>query len=225
MEHKDNSIRTLFDFVHLVIYIFTYPSAYRMGVLFQMVYSAFLLLFFVLNLLVIISTSSSTTASPFSSFVSNPFPLITHFLVFSSDFATMIRFEPKRGWILNEEKKFRLYLSGVNLQNSFIAFSSSDDECKSNDYISPIYSLSSAPVIELNVELQTISKPHSLIYVCLLISSNISLSLPNNTELFNATQLRGAYFTFLREKSRLSFSTRICLILMLFIVSGFFRYT
>jgi metal transporter CNNM len=135
---------------------------------------------------------------------------------------TVITFEPKHGWLLNEERKFRLYLSGINLQNSSIVFSSSIDECTSSDFISPIYSLSSASIIEINVELQSISKSHSSIYMCLLSSSNHSLTLMNDTNTQNATQLVGAYFTFLREKGRLPFAAKICLILMLFIVSGFF---
>jgi metal transporter CNNM len=137
---------------------------------------------------------------------------------------TVITFEPKHGWLLNEERKFRLYISGINLQNSSIVFSSSIDECTSTDYISPIYSLSSSSIIEINVELQSISKSHSSIYVCLLSSSssNLLLTLTNNTNTQNATQLVGAYFTLLREKGRLPFAAKICLILMLFIVSGFF---
>jgi len=138
---------------------------------------------------------------------------------------TVITFEPKRGWLLNEEKKFRLYLTGINLQNSSIVFSSSLDECTLEDYISPIYPLTSPSINEINVELQPILKSHSSVYVCLLTSINDSLSilLNNNTETKNATQLEGAFFTFLREKGRLPFAAKICLILMLFIVSGFFR--
>jgi hypothetical protein len=176
-------------------------------------------LFVILNLFNLSSTTTTTTLSPL--ILLNNFPLITHFLVFSSNLETVITFEPKHGWLLNEERKFRLYLSGHNLQNSSIVFSSSIDECTSNDYISPIYSLSSASIIELDVELPSISKSHSSIYVCLLTSSNTSsFTLLNNT---NATQLEGAYFIFLREKGRLPFAAKICLILMLFIVSGFFR--
>jgi metal transporter CNNM len=136
---------------------------------------------------------------------------------------TVITFEPKHGWLLNEEKKFRLYISGINLQNSSIVFTSSIDECTLNDYISPIYSLSSASIIEIDVELQSITKSHSSIYVCLLTQSNISLlTISNNTDSQNATPLVGAYFILLREKGRLPFAAKICLILMLFIVSGFF---
>jgi len=188
-----------------------------------MLYSILTCLFFILNYLHISSTTTTTTLSPL--ILSNHYPLITHFLVFSSDFETVITFEPKHGWIINDERKFRLYLSGIHLQNSSIVFSSSIDECTFNDYISPIYSLSSSSIIEINVELQSISKAHSSIYICLLTPANLTLSLLNNntTDLQNATQLDGAYFTFLREKSRLPFAAKICLILMLFIVSGFFR--
>ncbi len=186
-----------------------------------MLYSIVTCLFFILNLVNIYSTTT-TTLSPL--ILSNNSPLITHFLVFSSNLETVITFEPKHGWLLNEEKKFRLYLSGINLQNSSIVFSSSIDECTLDDHISPIYPLSSSSsIIEINVELPSISKSHSAIYVCLL-TSNQSLSIINNTTMNsqNATQLEGAYFIFLREKSRLPFAAKICLILMLFIVSGFF---
>ena len=146
-------------------------------------------------------------------------PSITHFLVFSSNLETVITFEPKHGWLLNEERKFRLYLSGYNLQNTSLVFSSSLDECTPDDYISPIYSLSSSSssIVELNVELESVSKAHSSIYTCLLTSLNHSL-----TNATNASQLSSAYFIFVREKSRLPFAAKICLILMLFIVSGFF---
>jgi hypothetical protein len=187
-----------------------------------MLYSFFLCLFFILNLLNISSTTTTTTSSPLT--VSSKSPLITHFLVFASNLETVISFEPKHGWILNEERKLRLHLSGINLQNSSIVFTPSVDECTSNDYISPIYSLSSAAIIELDVELQSISKSHSSIYVCLLTPSNTSLALSNNkSESENVMQLDGPYFTLLREKGRLPFAAKICLILMLFIVSGFFR--
>jgi len=186
-----------------------------------MLYSIVTYLFFILNLINICFTTTTTTLSPLA--LSYNSPLITHFLVFSSNLETVITFEPKHGWLLNEEKKFRLYLSGINLQNSSIVFSSSIDECTLDDHISPIYPLSSSSINEINVELQSISKSHSSIYVCLLTNLNQSLSITNNTNLQNITQLEGAYFIFLREKSRLPFAAKICLILMLFIVSGFFR--
>ncbi len=187
-----------------------------------MLYSIVTCLFFILNLFNTSSTTTTSTLSPL--IVANNSPLITNFLVFSSDLETVITFEPKHGWLLNEERKFRLYLSGVNLQNSSFVFSASPDECTSNDYISPIYTLSSASINEINVELQSISKSHASIYVCLLSRTNLSLSLSNNkTESQNISPLSGAYFTFLREKGRLPFAAKICLILMLFIVSGFFR--
>ncbi|CAF5027340.1 unnamed protein product, partial [Rotaria sp. Silwood1] len=183
-------------------------------------YSIFICLYVILNF---VNVSSTTITAPrtikttLSSLVSsNQTPLITHFLVFSSNLETVIRFEPKQGWILNEEKKFRLYLSGINLQKSSLVFSASVNKCTSNDYISPIYSLSSTSIIEINVELQSISKSHSLVYVCLLTSWNTSLSIlnNNNTESHSAKQLESAYFTFVREKSRLPFSAKICLILI-----------
>ena len=174
-------------------------------------------LFFLFNLFNSSSATTTTTLSPLTLTTNAPF--ITHLLVFSSNLETVITFEPKHGWLLNEERKFRLYLSGINLQNSSLVFSSSLDECSPDDYISPIYPLSPASIIEINVELPSISKSHSSIYFCLIPSSNRSLLLPNST---NATQLEGAYFIFLREKGRLPFAAKICLILMLFIVSGFF---
>ncbi|CAF3899413.1 unnamed protein product [Rotaria sordida] len=191
-------------------------------------YSIFICLYFILNLLNNVSSTTTTTKTIKTTLspliISNHVPLITHFLVFSTNFETVIRFEPKYGWILNEEKKFRLYLSGINLQNSSLVFSASLNKCTSNDYISPIYSLSSTSINEINVELQSMSKSHSLVYICLLTSSNTSLSLlnNNNTKPHNAKQLEGVYFTFLREKGRLPFAAKIFLILMLFIVSGFF---
>ncbi|CAF2496327.1 unnamed protein product [Rotaria sp. Silwood2] len=191
-------------------------------------YSIFVCLYFILNLVNISSSTTRTIKTTLPPLVqSNHTPLITHFLVFSSNSETVIRFEPKNGWILNDEKKIRLYLSGLNLQKSSLVFSASVNKCTLNDYISPIYSLSSTSIIEIDVELQSISKSHSLVYICLLTSSNTSLSLLNNNnnhnnELHNVAQLEGVYFTFVREKSRLPFSAKICLILMLFIVSGFF---
>ncbi|CAF4175432.1 unnamed protein product, partial [Rotaria socialis] len=168
------------------------------------------------------ATTTTTTLSPL--ILSNPVPLINNFLVFSSNLETIIKFDPNYGWLLNDEKKLRLYISGINLQNSSLVFSASLNKCTSSHFISPVYSLSSSSsIIELNIELQSLSKTRPLAYICLLSPSDISLSLlNNNTESYNGTQFAGAYFTFLREKSRLPFAAKICLILMLFIVSGFF---
>jgi hypothetical protein len=187
-----------------------------------MLYSISTCLFLLLNLPYTSSTTTTTPAlSPLIS--SNYSPFITHFLVYASNMETVITFEPKHGWLIKEERDFRLYLSGYNLQNSSIVFSASIDECTSSDYISPIYTLSSALIHEINVVLKGAPKGHSSVYICLLTSSNVSLSLSNNTEIYNATQLEGSFFTFLREKGPLPFAAKICLILMLFIVSGFFR--
>jgi hypothetical protein len=187
-----------------------------------MLYAILTCLFFILNLFNKSSTTTTTTTlSPLLAL--NHSPLITHFLVFSSNLETVVTFDPKHGWILNEERKFLLYISGIHLQNRSIVFSASADECTSNDYISPIYTLSSASIIEINVELQSTSKSHSSVYVCILTPLNLSSSLLNNTESQNATQLEGPYFTFLREKGRLPFAAKICLILTLFIISGFYR--
>lgn len=188
-----------------------------------MLYLIYLCLFFLINNFIISSTAITNTISP--SVLTDRSPFILHFLVFSSNLETVITFEPKRGWLLNDEKTFRLYVTGFNLQNTSIVFSSSLGECTSDDFVSPIYPLTSSQIHDLNVELQPISKSHSSIYVCLLRSTNDSLTIlsNNSTESRNATQLEGAFFTLLREKSRLPFAAKICLILMLFIVSGFFR--
>jgi hypothetical protein len=176
--------------------------------------------FFILNILNVLSTTT-TTRKPLSSLKSSEIkPLITHILVFSSDLETIISFEPKHGWMLNEEKKFRLYLSGSNLQNSSIVFSASADECTPNEFISPIYQLSSASIIELDVKLKSPAKGRSSVFLCLLPSVKSKL---NDSLSQNATQLEGPYFTFTRDKSTIPFAAKICLILMLFLVSGFFR--
>ncbi len=171
----------------------------------------------ILNILNVLSKPTVTTTSLK---VLNDKPLITQFLVFSSDSETIISFEPKLGWMLGEENKLRLYVSGFNLENNSIVFSASANECTSSDFISPMYRLSSASIIELDINLKGASKAHSSIFLCLIPSS---VSKLNETLSENGTQLVGAYYTFLREKSRLPFPARICLILMLFVVSGFFR--
>lgn len=190
----------------------------------------FVFIFLYLALHILIASSTNVTDISTSSIwtISSSVPLINHFLVYSSNLEKIIRFEPKLGWILNDEKKLHLYISGINLQNSSLVFSASINKCTPNDYISPIYSLSSSSssssIIELNVELSSISKLQSTVYICLLPASNISaFSSYNNIESFNGTLLEGPYFTFLREKSLLPFSAKICLILTLFLVSGFFR--
>ncbi|CAM4842949.1 unnamed protein product, partial [Rotaria magnacalcarata] len=191
----------------------------------EIMYNIFICLCFILNLLNISSTTTTTTTTTLLPLIlPNPVPLINNFLVFSSNLETSIKFDPNYGWLLNDEKKLRLFISGINLRNSSLVFSASLNKCTSSHFISPVYSLSSSPsIIELNIELQSLSKTHPLAYICLLSSSDISLSLlNNNTESYNGTQLAGAYFTFLREKSQLPFTAKICLILMLFIVSGFF---
>jgi hypothetical protein len=185
-----------------------------------MMCDAFLWLLFTLNILNILTKSilATTTFPPFESLDNKP--LITQFLVFSSNSETVIPFERKNGWILNEENKLRLYISGVNLKNHSIVFSSSPNECTPSDFISPIYRLSSAAIIKLNVKLKGVSKTHSSIFLCLLSSSRLEL---NQTVEQNGTLLEGPYFTFIREKSVLPFAAKLCLILMLFMVSGFFR--
>jgi hypothetical protein len=175
--------------------------------------------------LVFISTISNglsqlatvTLSPPLKS--SNNQPSITQFLVFSTDSETVLSFEPKNGWIISQEKKLRLFISGFNLKNSSIVFSASPTECTSNHFISPIYRLSSASVIERTVNIKRVSKAHLTIYLCLLSSSTLK---SNKSQSENGIRLLGPYFTFIREKSTLPFAAKICLILMLFLVSGFF---
>ena len=176
---------------------------------------------FFLGTILSVSPTTTTTLSPVIS--SNSAPFITRFLVFSSNLETVLTFAPKAGWILNEERQMRLFISGYHLQNSSIVFSASLDECTDGDFVSPIYPLSAASIIEILVDLEPASKTHSSVYVCLLTPWSNSSSSTNMTEFHDARQLEGAYFTFLREKGRLPFAAKICLILMLFIVSGFFR--
>ena len=176
-------------------------------------------------LLLIFHTSDASLVTPMtvspSGFSANT-PHITHFLVFSSNLETVIAFEPKHGWILNEENKIHLYISGVHLHNSSIVFSATAGECSSSDFISPIYRLSSSAVIDFDVRLEAVPRGSSSVFVCLLTPVKL-LSSSNGTDLQNGTQLEGPYFTFLRDKGTIPFAAKICLILMLFIVSGFFR--
>ncbi|CAF0715508.1 unnamed protein product [Adineta steineri] len=185
-----------------------------------MLYYTFLWLTFISNIPYVLSQSTATTLS--SSKLLNKKPSITQFLVFSTSSETIIPFEPKNGWILNEEKKLRLYISGTNLQNSSIVFSETLNECSPSDFVSPVYPLSSASIIELNVNLKSVLNAHSSIFPCLLSSPLSVKSKSNKTQIDNSIQLEGPYFTLLREKSRLPFAAKICLILMLFLVSGFF---
>ncbi len=184
-------------------------------------YHIFSWLIFTLIILIVLPKVTLAIATPLSPLKSsNNKPLITHFLVFSSNSETVIPFEPKNGWILSEENKLRLYISGFNLEHNSIVFTTSSKECIPSDFISSIYDLSSASIIELNVKLKGVSTAHSSIFLCLLpsISSEINKTLSEN-----GTLLEGSYFTFIGEKSTLPFAAKICLILMLFIVSGFFR--
>jgi len=177
-----------------------------------------LFIIIILNILSKATSAVTTTLSPLKS--SNIKPSITQFLVFSSSSETVIPFEPRNGWMLSDEKKLRLYISGSNLKDNSIVFTGSPNECTSNDFISPIYHLSSASIIELNIKLKAASQSYSSIYLCLLpsVRSNINKTLSEN-----GTLLEGPYFIFIREKSTIPFAAKICLILMLFIVSGFFR--
>ena len=166
------------------------------------------------------SSVTPTTVSPLA-FSANT-PHITHFLVFSSNLETVIAFEPKHGWILNDENQIHLHISGVHLHNSSIVFSATAGECSASDFVSPIYRLSSLPVIDFDVRLDAVPRGRSSVFVCLLTPAKLSSS-SNGSGLQNGTQLEGPYFTFLRDKSTIPFAAKICLILMLFIVSGFFR--
>jgi hypothetical protein len=170
--------------------------------------------------------STTTTTTTVSSWITTEYtPFIRHILVFSANLETVITFAPKHGWLLNDEKKFRLYINGYHLQNSSIVFSASLDDCTSNDYISPVYPLSSTTTTsDILVQLDQDFKAHSSAYLCLLTTTNdVPLSINTTNDAYETKQLDGPYFTFLREKARLPFATKICLILMLFIVSGFFR--
>jgi hypothetical protein len=181
----------------------------------------FLWLFFNLNVLIALPKATLAITTTLSSLISsNDKPLITQILVFSTNSETVISFEPKTRWILGEEKKFLLYISGSNLKNNSLVFTSSSNQCPSSDFVSPIYRLSSAPIIKLNVKLKGLTKSHSSIHLCLLPSLRSKI---NQTRSRNGTVVEGSYFTFIREKSRLPFAAKICLILMLFTVSGFFR--
>ena len=160
-------------------------------------------------------TTFLTTPKPSSSLVS-----ITQLHVFSPSSETVIPFDPKQGWLLSEETSLRLYISGTNLQNSSIAFSSVLHHCTPSDFISLTYQLSSDEIVELNVKLKNPSHTHTTVFLCLIPPTKFVL---NKTQTENGTQLEGSYFTFIQEKGRLPFAVKICLILMLFLVSGFFR--
>ncbi|CAF1050788.1 unnamed protein product [Adineta ricciae] len=159
-------------------------------------------------------TTFSTTPKP-----SNSLASITQLHVFSPSSETVIPFDPKQGWLLSEETSLRLYITGTNLENSSIAFSSVLHQCTPSDFISRTYQLSSEAIIELNVKLKNPSHTHSTVFLCLIPPTKFVL---NKTQTENGTQLEGSYFTFIREKGRLPFAVKICLILMLFLVSGFF---
>ena len=146
--------------------------------------------------------------------ISSTPPSITHLLVFSSSSETVISFDSKHGWMLNDEKKLHLFLSGSNLDNTSLVFTASADDCSKTHSISPVYQLSSAPIVELHVELAKVSKARLSIFLCLLTSTKAAE---------NTTALQGSYFMFAREKSTIPFPVKVCLILMLFMVSGFFR--
>ena len=147
-------------------------------------------------------------------------PLITQFLVFSPSSETNIGFDLESGWELNEERKLHLYISGNNLQNTSVVFTTSLTDCTADHFISPIYDLSSEPIVKLNVKLKPVSKTHATAYLCLLSSMRMKA---NRTSSRNATILQGPYFTFTRDRNPLPLPAKICLILMLFTISGFFR--
>jgi len=147
-------------------------------------------------------------------------PSITQFLVFASSSETTIEFQPKDGWILNEEKSLRLFITGANLQNSSVVFSASPTQSTSVDFISPVYRLSSQNIIKLNIKLKPATERHATVHLCLLPA----LRATSNRNLTrNGTILNGPYYTFIREKGTLPFPLKVCLILMLFTISGFFR--
>ncbi len=97
-------------------------------------------LFIAVNIFNGLTRTASATTTPLSQLRSRDNkPSITQILVFSSSSETVIPFESNDGWLLHEEKKLRLYISGLNLENSSIVFSSSPKECSADDLVSPIY--------------------------------------------------------------------------------------
>lgn len=158
--------------------------------------------------------SNSTEASPH----------IEQFLILSPDEETVINFDPKQGWLLNEQKKFRLFISGTNLHNSTLVFSSSSDNCQKDNYISPEYQLSSSDIISIDVKLDNFKRSHTTTYVCLIPKLNLTFlsNQTNVTSFVDILPVPGKHFRLIREKDRLPFAAKICLILMLFIVSGFY---
>ncbi|UJR29040.1 hypothetical protein I4U23_010255 [Adineta vaga] len=176
-------------------------------------------IFFILNILHVLSQRVNRTSTLSVWKVSNVKAKITQILVFSPSEETIIPFDPKEGWILSEERKLVLHITGTNLRNSSIVFSSILNQCTPSGFVSPIYQLSSASIVTLNIELHKLSKSHESAFLCFLPPSKL---LSNKTQTENGTQLEGLYYTFIREKGRLPFAAKICLILMLFFVSGFF---
>lgn len=178
-----------------------------------------------LFLLITLTPSFSITSTTNSPIVTlNNAPFIRHILVFSPTLETVITFLPKHGWMLNDEKSFRLYISGYHLQNSSIAFTTTLNECTPSEYVSPIYPLPSASINEILVDLDPPTKTHVSVYLCLIPPPSKNSSVfSNDTQEQTGEQQDGPYFTFFREKARLPFAAKICLILTLFIVSGFFR--
>lgn len=155
----------------------------------------------------------------------NSSAIIEQFLIFSSNEETVINFDPKQGWLLNEQNKFRLFISGTHLQNSSIVFSSSSDTCQKDSQISPEYRLTSADIISIEVKLDNFKQSHTTAYVCLIptLNSTLLLNQTNETTSLDYHQpMNGKHFKLIREKDRIPFAAKICLILMLFVVSGFY---
>jgi len=175
----------------------------------------FYLLFFLISFL---STAISSNQT------SNSTATIDQFLIFSTNEETVINFDPKQGWLLNEQNKFRLFISGVNLQNSSIVFSSSSDTCQQDSQISPEYPLTSADINSIEVKLDNFKQSHTTTFVCLIPTLNLTLitNQTNQTNLFDIQPVHGKHFKLIREKDRIPFAAKICLILMLFVVSGFY---
>ena len=146
-----------------------------------MMSAVFLGLVFTLNILNVLTQPirTTTTALPPSK-SSNTEPSITQILVFASSTETTIEFEPENGWILNDERILHLVISGTNLKNTSLVFTSSSSECKPHDFVSPIYRLPSKDIIELKVKLESVSKAHSTVHICLLPRNKIK-----NKEKFN----------------------------------------
>ncbi|CAF1010937.1 unnamed protein product, partial [Didymodactylos carnosus] len=160
----------------------------------------------------------------YSSFNDNQLqsPQITHLLVYDTHLETAIKFDLKNGWIIGDARKLLFIIDGYNLNSTKISLSSSFDECKTNEFISSTYNLitTSHTAISLEVQLSPPPKVRSSVYLCFSYLDNSNNN--SNSSIWNSKQLPSPFFTFIREKELIPFAAKICLILLLFCVSGFF---